>query len=264
MLQQNRVNIALCQCDIEWENPLANISKLDVTVREFMRRHPATDVLVFPEFFSTGFTMNPSTAEEDDGVSATWLRRITNEEGVAVVASVPIKEGEKLYNRCYFITSDGCEHHYHKRHLFNIAGEGGTYTPGSEQTVVDFKGWRIALNVCYDLRFPVWSRNCGNSYDLLINIANWPEKRIEAAKVLSRARAIENASFFAFCNRVGRDTECEYNGCSMLIDFKGFDVGKTITLSGTEFVVATFDMEELLSFRERFPSWRDSDRFEIK
>lgn len=263
-MQQNNLNLALCQWDIKWENVELNLSMLNDAVQVFFNSAPKTDILILPEFFSTGFTMNNAAAQEPNGPSTLWLRSIAAKFDVAVVASIPIREGEKLYNRCFFITPEGDECHYNKRHLFNMAGEGEVYTRGEKQVVVDYKGWRIALNICYDLRFPVWSRNCDNKYDLMINVANWPSSRIEAAKVLSRARAIENCSYFAFCNRVGSDLECEYNGASAVIDFKGFDIASIEICNNTDFICATLEMDKLLAYRDKFPSWRDSDMFTIQ
>ena len=261
----NTLKISLCQTDILWENPSDNIGRYDLTVREYCRQVGKHDIMVFPEFFTTGFTMDRSLAEDDKGISVSWLRNISKELGISVVTSVPtLSEGGKRVNRCYFITDSGEEYHYDKRHLFNVAAEGDTYSPGNEQVIVPFKGWKIALSVCYDLRFPVWSRNRENGYDLMINIANWPSSRIDAAQILVKARSIENVCYYLFCNRVGSDTSCDYNGHSLIVDSRGIDVGSTINVAGTDFIYGEIDIEPLLIFRERFPAWKDSDNFIIE
>lgn len=258
----NKLKIALCQVDTEWENALVTLAKIEPTVRKFCFRHKP-DILVLPETFSTGFTMNPLCAESPEGPSATWLRRTAKELDTALVASVPTRVGDNLYNRCYFITPEGVEYIYDKRHLFNPSGEGKTYTPGSRRCTVPYKGWNIELNVCYDLRFPVWSRNEGCRYDLLINIANWPSSRIDAANALLPARAIENCCYALFCNRVGKDATCKYNGCSLITDWFGEKIGRIRRFDGTKFIIGRLDKDGLDRFREKFPAWKDADSFTV-
>lgn len=258
----NKLKIALCQVDTEWENALVTIAKIEPIIRQFcLKRSP--DILVLPETFSTGFTMNPNCAEAPDGASATWLRRTARELNVALVASVPTKIGDVRYNRCYFITPEGEEYIYDKRHVFNPSGEGKTYSKGEKRCTVPYKGWNIELNVCYDLRFPVWSRNEGNRYDLLIYIANWPSSRIEQATALVPARAIENCSYALFCNRVGKDATCKYNGCSLITDFFGKKIGCRKWVNGTKFIIAKLSKDNLEHYREKFPAWQDADKFNI-
>lgn len=258
-----KLKIALCQVDTVWENAAATIAALEPAVRRFCSKE-TPDILVLPETYSVGFTMNPEVAEQPDGPSVQWLRNISAQTGAAVVGSVPVREGECRFNRCFFFTPDGKEYKYDKRHLFNPSGEGGTYTPGKELLTVDYKGWKIELNVCYDLRFPVWSRNYGNRYDLLINIANWPSVRIKAAEILSRARAVENVAYLVFCNRVGEDAVCSYNGHSQILDFFGSSIAKRRRVSGASFLYSEIDRESLLQFREKFPAWKDGDEFKVK
>ena len=260
------LKIALCQHDIVWEDARATTGRIEGPVRRYCAKyHP--DLLIFPEAFSVGFTMNPSVAEPVDGHSAAWLRRIARECGAAVIASVPTvvaaEDGEHRYNRCWFITPDGQAQHYDKRHLFTPSGESPAYEQGRARSTVTYLGWRIELNVCYDLRFPVWSRNVGNGYDLLVNIANWPASRIEAADILLRARATENACYAAFCNRIGHDSLCEYNGKSMILNFFSQDIARRRRVGGIRFYEAELRMDKLRHYRERFPVSADSDRFEI-
>ncbi|MBQ0123376.1 MAG: nitrilase family protein [Bacteroidales bacterium] len=258
-----KFKISLCQVDTVWENAQATIDALEPAVRRFCaKKNP--DLLVLPETYSVGFTMNPEVAEDPDGPSVRWLRKISSETGAAVIGSVPIKENGLRFNRCFFITPDGKQFKYDKRHLFNPSGEGGTYTPGKDMLTVEYKGWKIELNVCYDLRFPVWSRNAGNRYDLLVNIANWPTVRIGAAEILAKARAVENVAYMVFCNRVGDDAVCTYNGHSHILDFFGADVARRMRVDGTSFLYAELDHESLMQFREKFPAWKDGDSFDIK
>ncbi|MFA6895420.1 MAG: nitrilase-related carbon-nitrogen hydrolase [Bacteroidales bacterium] len=264
-MNNNFLKMALFQTDIVWENSRKNIEKLDTVVMAFCKKKFKPDIILFPEFFSTGFTMNSAAAEEMNGISSSWLREISKKTGSAVVSSIPIKiEEGKRVNRCFFITENGEEWHYDKRHLFSIAGEDEAYTRGKEKCIVDYKGWKIALSVCYDLRFPVWLRNVKNGYDLMLNVANWPTSRIEAADILVKARAIENVSFIAFCNRTGSDNECEYNGGSLIVDSRGGNIGKKMRINGIDVIYSELDKKPLLSFRERFPSWADADEYELK
>ena len=262
------LKIALCQHDIVWEDAPATVARLEEPVHRFcVREHP--DLLVFPEAFSVGFTMNPAVVERPDGVSATWLRRIAAECGTAVIASVPTRDAgpdgtPHPYNRCYFIAPDGTEWHYDKRHLFTPSGESPAYEHGTKRCTVPYKGWNIELNVCYDLRFPVWSRNVDCGYDLLVNIANWPASRIDAAQILLRARAVENAVYAVFCNRIGNDALCDYDGKSMILDYVGHSIARSCRAGGVRFITADLPMAPLAHYRDRFPVNNDADLFEIK
>ncbi len=257
------MKLVLCQSDPVWENKSANLERYGRLVNDYCDRFGIPDIFVFPEFYTTGFTMNTDVAEGEDGPSVSWLQKNAKEYKCAFVASVPVKIGEYVYNRAYFVTQNGIIAKYDKRHLFTMAGETGHYTCGENQCVVEYAGWKIALSICYDLRFPVWARNVGKAYDLMINVANWPDVRINAAKALSMARAIENVSFFAFCNRVGKDPVCEYNGNSQIIDSKGNNIGEIRLIDGIEFIYADLQLDQLISFREKFPAWADADSFKM-
>ena len=262
MSRMEKIKIALCQANTEWEDAQSTVNALEPAVLRFCRKM-TPDILVFPETYSVGFTMNPAVAEPVDGLSVSWLRKMASLTGAATVGSVPVIENGKRYNRCCFFTPEGTGYFYDKRHLFNPSGEGATYTPGRKRCTVSYKGWNIELNVCYDLRFPVWSRNVGNRYDLMINIANWPSVRIGAADILARARAVENVSYFVFCNRVGEDAVCSYNGHSVILDYFGKRISEKKTVGGVSFLHATLDRESLAQFREKFPAWKDADSFEV-
>ena len=262
------LRVALCQHNIVWEDACATIARLDAPVRRFCATHPV-DLLVLPETFSVGFTMNTAVAEADDGPSSTWLRRIAAECGVAVIASVPTRwtgpDGAvHVTNRCRFIEPGGRETFYDKHHLFTPSGEYPAFEPGTRRCTVSYLGWNIELNVCYDLRFPVWSRNEGNRYDLLVNIANWPASRIDAAQILLRARAVENAAYALFCNRIGADALCDYDGKSMILDYVGHSIARSCRAGGVRFFTADLPMAPLAHYRDRFPVSRDADSYEIK
>ncbi len=266
-MMKEKLNIALCQNDIVWEDAESTISGLDAPVRAFLSRRD-TDVIVFPETYSVGFSMNPAVSERPDGLSAQWLREISKAYGVAVIASVPTLDRddngmEGRFNRCFFICPDGTEYHYDKHHLFNPSGEGAAYVPGERRQCVSYLGWNLELNVCYDLRFPVWSRNIGNRYDLLVNIANWPVSRIRAASTLIKARAIENSAYALFCNRIGSDPLCEYNGCSTVVNWFGERICTGMTVAGVRFYSATLKAADIRHYRERFAAWKDADEFTL-
>ena len=267
-MMKETLNVALCQNDIVWEDADATIAAIDAPVRSFLEKNDV-DLIVFPETYSVGFSMNPEVSEKPDGVSANWLRAISSEYKVAVIASVPTvdtgAEGKECrFNRCWFICPDGTEYRYDKHHLFTPSGEGDAYTPGRERVCVNYCGWNIELNVCYDLRFPIWSRNVGNRYDLLVNIANWPVSRIRAASCLIKARAIENSAYALFCNRIGSDPLCEYDGRSTVVDYFGNRICRGVTVGGMRFYKATLNAAELCHFRERFAAWKDADAFNLK
>ncbi len=257
------LKIALCQHDIVWEDAAGTLARIEGPVRRFIAKY-RPDLLVFPETFSVGFTMNPDLSEPVDGPSASWLRALSRSCDVAVVASVPTLADGHRYNRCYFIAPEGEEWHYDKRHLFSPSGESGAYEKGRSRCTVPYKDWNIELNVCYDLRFPVWSRNPDCGYDLLLNIANWPAIRIEAADILLHARAVENACYAAFCNRIGKDALCEYDGHSMIVNFFGQDMARRRRVGGVRFLTADLSLPKLQHYRSRFPVSEDADEYIVK
>lgn len=264
---KKNLKVLLCQNDMEWENAEGTLSGLENAVKTVCSGSGKPDILIFPEFFSVGFTMKPEVAEQPMGRSASWLRDVAVKYKVATIGSVPTiltENGVQVrHNRGYFFTPDGKCSIYDKKHLFNISREGQTYEPGKEKCTVCYKGWNIEFNICYDLRFPVWSRNFANRYDLLVNIASWPDSRISAADTLIRARAIENNSYALFCNRVGKDVMCTYNGHSKVVDYTGKVISRRRVVEGFEFFSAVLKMDELLHYREKFPSWKDMDNFTI-
>lgn len=256
----NLLNITLVQSPLVWENMDANLQHFDQVLNTLQK---STDLVVLPEMFNTGFTMNAiQVAEKMGGKTHLWMQRKAHELQAVVTGSIVIEEGEKYFNRLIWMMPDGSFHTYDKRHLFRMAKEHKTYTAGNKQLIINYKGWNICPLVCYDLRFPVWSRNVGNEYDLLIYVANWPKVRNYIWSGLLQARAMENLSYVAGVNRVGSDDKgFDYSGDSTLIDF----AGKPIWALSEQQGVYTHQLSktDLEQFRNRFPAWMDSDKFKI-
>lgn len=255
------LRISLVQSFIFWEDKQKNIQHYDALLKPLIGK---TDIVVLPEMFSTGFsTDNRALGESNNGETLKMVRKFASEYNFAVCGSFLALEHEKLFNRGFFITPEGEEFFYDKRHLFRIGSENKNFTHGSKQLIVPYKGWNICLIICYDLRFPVWSRNVANSYDLLICPANWPEARKNVWEVLLKVRAIENSCYVCGVNRIGEDGFHNYHqGDSQLIDFKGNAI---VTCASDHEVVTTgiISKEKLDQFRKKFPVWLDADRFEI-
>lgn len=223
---------------------------------------PGCDLYVLPEMFSTGFCTSPEgVAEPEPCDSLKWMKDNAEMFSAAIAGSVAVEENGRFFNRFYFVTPDGNAVYYDKRHLFTYGGEHLKFTAGNERKIVEYKGVRILLQVCYDLRFPVWSRNRGD-YDLALYVASWPETRADAWRQLLKARAIENQCFVAGVNRIGTDPSNSYCGGTMLIDPFGKVVAECA--DGVESVaVAEISMEELAAFRLKFPVLDDADDFEL-
>lgn len=211
--------ISLIQAPLVWENPIANMLYFQEKIKSV---NPCTDLIVLPEMFTTGFSMYPQlTAETMQGETIRWMQSLAIEQGLAITGSMIIFENKHFFNRMVFVHPTGTIDYYDKRHLFTLAGEDKVYTPGSEKVIVEFKHWKICLQICYDLRFPVFSRNVEN-YDVLIYVANWPNIRIKAWDALLRARAIENMSYVIGVNRIGTDrNKNEYSGHTQALDCFG-------------------------------------------
>lgn len=252
------MKIALLQSDIEWAMPCRNRFGAEA----MMASASGCDLYVLPEMFSTGFCTSPEgVAEPEPCDSLKWMKDSAEMFSAAIAGSVAVEENGRFFNRFYFVTPDGNAVHYDKRHLFTYGGEHLKFTAGKERKIVEYKGVRILLQVCYDLRFPVWSRNRGD-YDMALYVASWPETRTDAWQQLLKARAIENQCFVAGVNRIGTDPSNSYCGGTMLID----PYGKVIAecADGMESVaVAEISMEELAAFRQKFPVLDDADDFEL-
>jgi predicted amidohydrolase len=223
-----------------------------------------TDLVVLPEMFTTGFSMNPNElAEEEDGPTLAWLKAKARELDAAITGSVIIHEKGKYYNRLFFVLPNGNYQTYNKRHLFTYAGEHHHYTAGSNKLTLDYKGWKICPMVCYDLRFPVWSRNT-EDYDLLIYVANWPERRNHPWKSLLVARAIENQCYTIGLNRVGEDGNgISHSGDSIVLDPLGEKVAAANPLI-EEVITTQISKAELQKVRDRFQFLADRDEFTLK
>jgi len=226
----------------------------------------ATDLIVLPEMFSTGFTMNASAlAEPVHGESVEWMRHTAAKKKCVVTGSLIISENGNFYNRLIWMKPDGNFYHYDKRHLFRLAHEEKTFTSGESKLIVELNGWKIFPLVCFDLRFPVWSRRTKDSgYDVLLYVANWPERRVTAWNQLLIARAIENQCYAVGVNRVGNDGNSIYHsGESAVINYKGENI---CGINPHEEIIETVELhkEELQEFRSSLPFLEDADSFTIK
>lgn len=254
------LTISLVQYDITWEDKYANRRKIENLIQQI----ESTDMIVLPEMFSTGFSMNvESMAEPMDGQTVVWLKKIAKEKDVVICGSIIIQENNQYFNRLLFVEPDGKINSYDKRHLFTMGNEQKYYTPGEKQLIVEFKGFRILPLVCYDLRFPVWSRNRGN-FDLMIYVANWPAPRQKAWKTLLRARAIENQSYLVAVNRTGTDVNgIVYVGGSYTIDAKG-KIIQQLSKNEEGIITEKYSLESLQRFRKHFPVLDDADQFSLE
>ncbi len=258
------MKIALCQTSVFWEETERNLNNNQRTIDFLFDKNPEIDIVVFPEFFSTGFSINnKAIAETMEGISVQWLRKISEDYSVAIMASVPISENGRYYNRAFFVTPDN-EWHYDKRHLFSYGGEDKLFSQGRNRVIVKYKGWNILLQICYDLRFPVWARNTGLAYDLAINIANWPSSRDNVINPLVRARAIENLCYYAFVNRNGSDPQNTYSPIGFISDYKGNELVPVLMDSNHVWSLYDLNHSDLSKFRETFRVWEDGDKFVIK
>lgn len=249
-----RQRVAILQRDIAWQSVDANLDSI-----ESMLKSVEADVVVLSEMFQTGFVTSPRSVA-DDGHTLGWMVRMAKEYNFALVGSVVVKEGQNYYNRMYFAKPTGEVEYYDKHHLFSVGGEDNYFTAGQRRVVVEWRGVRYLLEICYDLRFPVWSRNRGD-YDAIIYSALWPKSRREVWRTLLRARAIENQALVIGVNRIGKEPDLEYSGDSAIIDSMGRVVVDAMDRECIE--IAEVDIEDINQFRERFNVSRDADRFEI-
>jgi predicted amidohydrolase len=251
------INVTLIQSDIIWEDRISNLKKYQEKINQI----ESTDLIILPEMFTTGFSMSPKGISENmNGETIQWMKQNAHKMNSAICGSIIIEEDSKYFNRFIWVNPDGSIHHYDKRHLFSFAGENENYTPGNEKIIIEYKGWKICPLICYDLRFPVWSRN-SEDYDLLIYVANWPDKRKSAWKSLLTARAIENQCYVIGVNRVGEDSKNYYSGDSSLINA----LGETLyTNSHIEEIYSnTISKYDLNKIRTQLPFLNDKDNFKI-
>lgn len=259
------LNVCLFPLEIAWGDKEHNLASVENMLEKI---HPSTDLLILPETFSTGCPYGDKEevrplAERNSGETIERLKQLASKHSIAIAGSYLADTGGLLSNRAFFIEPCGEEYFADKRHLFSMAGEDRILSPGNRRLKVRFRGWEIAMVVCYDLRFPAWCRNVGKEYDLLIVVANWPIARVEAWKKLLMARAIENEAYVCGVDCKGRDSKgIDYDGTSMAIDFKGNDIS-VADPEGNGLVYASLSADRLAKFREKFPAYLDADRFTL-
>jgi len=256
--------VTLIQTTQHWEDKAANLAMLEEKIKSIAEK---THIVVLPEMFSTGFSMKPEVlAETMEGETVAWMKRVAAEKRVVLTGSVIIEEDGHYYNRLIWMLPNGQFGYYNKRHLFAFAGEDQHYTGGDQRFIASVNGWKINLLVCYDLRFPVWARQQyteeGFEYDLLICVANWPERRNTAWKTLLQARAIENQCYVVGVNRVGKDgNDIYHSGDSMVVDALGEVLYHKA--HDEDVVTITLEKEALQAVREKLPFWKDADQFDL-
>ena len=253
------LRVTIVQADLIWEDVQANLAHLDQLLEGLSGK---TDLLILPEMFTTGFTMHPAAlAEPLHGPTFQWMAAFAKKTETAITGSMICRESDAYYNRLLFIRPDGTFAQYDKRHLFTLAGEDKAYEPGQENVTIEWKGWKLRPQICYDLRFPVWSRNVDN-YDLLFYVANWPRPRREAWKSLLAARAIENQAFCIGVNRCGVDPNGhEYPGDSSVFDYAGYLYTQISEQEGLQTV--QLDKSQQNHFRQKLNFLADRDQFEV-
>ncbi|WP_425076660.1 amidohydrolase [Psychroserpens sp. S379A] len=257
---KNELQIALVQSNLVWENPKQNrlnFSKKIASISD------SVDLIILPEMFTSGFTMNPNNvAESMTGETISWMKALSEEKNAAITGSLVIKENENFYNRLVFVHPNGNIETYDKRHTFTLAGEHKVYKAGEDQIIINYKGWKLKPLICYDLRFPIWARNKEN-YDLLFYVANWPKVRISAWDALLQARAIENMSYCIGVNRVGLDgNNHEYSGHSAAYDVLGKRID-SIPNDKEAIEVVSLNKEHIDTFRNKLGFLNDRDEFNL-
>ncbi len=259
-MNTGELKVSIIQSDLTWENKTKNFSHFDELISSIEVK---TDLILLPEMFSTGFSMNAENLfDTPEGETLKWLRAHANNTQAAVTGSVIVKENGNYYNRLYFVTPDGNFTTYDKKHLFTLAKEHKHYSPGDKRIIVDYKGWKICPLICYDLRFPVWARNT-EEYDLLLYVANWPEKRVAAWDALLKARAIENMSYCIGVNRIGKDgNDFPYIGHSAIYDALGEKI--STDLYEEAFVeTRSLSKQHILNTRKKLGFLKDRDNFRL-
>ncbi|MFP2995571.1 amidohydrolase [Spongiivirga sp. MCCC 1A20706] len=252
--------VTLIQTNLVWENPIQNRIDLEKKIRAIKNQ---TNLVVLPEMFTTGFSMNPEPlAEKMTGDTLQWMQRLSTELQFAITGSIIVTEDGHFRNRLLFVTPNGTTTHYDKRHTFTLAGEHQFYKAGTKKVIIDYLGWKICPLICYDLRFPVWARNT-EDYDVLLYVANWPKPRVNAWDALLQARAIENMSYCIGVNRVGLDANAlEYSGNSACYDALGNKISNIpLNKEATETVSLT--KEHIKYYREQLQFLQDRENFSV-
>lgn len=246
----------LLQTDIFWGSPAANWMEAE----RLICKSPKADLYILPEMFTTGFSTEPI---DGDSETVEWMLRTSRKCGGAICGSISIQENGHWYNRMYFVTPQAEVYQYDKHHLFSYAGENKTFTAGTDRIIVTYNGWRFLLQICYDLRFPVFSRNTAEDpYDAIIYSASWPSSRINVWDALLQARAIENEAYVLAVNRIGDDPNCSYCGHTCAYDFKGNVLGFANQFIPSSLTINLY-RDELNAFRSKFPALSDADSFSL-
>jgi predicted amidohydrolase len=255
----NNLTISFIQADLTWENRNENLKKFEL----FFEKNSNADIMILPEMFNTGFSMNvKKNAEPFNGKTVIWMKQQAAKHNFVLTGSITVIENKKYYNRFIAAYPDGQIKHYDKRHLFRMGQENIKFSTGYKNIFFEVKGWKIRPLVCYDLRFPVWSRNTDN-YDILIYVANWPKPRRKVWQTLLKARAIENQCYVVGVNRIGiDDNNLQYSGDSTAIDAKG-NIITALPENSEDMVTFSISLDELKQFKEKFPVYLDADNFKI-
>lgn len=264
-MPENKLKLCLLPLEIFWGDKQRNLENFQELLTKV---HPETDIVVLPETFSTGFPSLEmqdkiaSYAEPEDGETINLLKSEASKYDFAITGSLISKIENKLFNRSFFIKPDGNSVYAAKKHLFSPGGEDKIFNAGDKRLKVEYKGWKISMIVCYDLRFPVWCRNRENEYDLLIAVANWPVSRIDTWDTLLKARALENSAYVCGVNCRGiDDLGGDYNGSSHVFNYKGKELAVDVNNDGL--LYAGLSLQRLNNFRDKFPSWKDADKFKF-
>ncbi len=255
------INISIIQTELAWEDKLANLNHFETCLQQIPED---SRLVVLPEMFTTGFSMNPKKlAEKMSGQSVEWMRKQAISLNKTIVGSLIIEENSQYYNRLIWMKPDGEFQYYNKHHCFRYANEHLHYADGDKELIVELEGWKLACYICYDLRFPVWSRNTNLKYDVALYIANWPAKRREHWKTLLKARAIENQCYTIGVNRIGKDGgNLSHSGDSCVINEQGEKISNTEP-NKVSIETITLNAINLIDYRKKFPTYLDADKFNI-
>lgn len=254
-LRMSTLKIAGLNLDIVWKNKTENFKTIE---SEFASTE--ADLFLLPEMFSTGFCMEAAEVADRNQESLTWMKSFAKRKNSAVAGSTSVEDNGKFYNRFYFVLPDGSFEYYDKKHLFSYSGEDKIYNAGTERKIVEYKGFRILLQICFDLRFPIFSRN-QDDYDAVLYVANWPKSRVDAWKTLLKARSIENQAFLFGLNRIGADGyNLDYEESSQVY----FPDGRELSERQNNLIITEWNLDELKEFRTKFPFLKERDDFELK